>query len=493
MDIRRDNNTTIKILYMASEAEPFIKVGGLGDVAGSLPRELRAVKSYKDREVLLDTRLVLPYHEAIKNKAINAEKIASFNIPYRDTLLPVQVFYTDYAGFPVYLIDGDKIPANSSVYSMDQNIDAEKYFFFTYAAVLMTQQLNWRPDIVHSNDWHTALAPLIVKHLKNTGQIDPKTKTLLTIHNLPFFGASVQHLLKEYGINYTPDFLQPDWSRYLPLPIGLSAAEKINAVSNTYAQEILTPEFGCGMEGYLQSIQGKITGIINGIDYAQWDPAIDELITAKYSSASLADKQKNKSALLDMLGFDQSSLDKPLLAIIGRLDYQKGIDIAIAGLRSAAILPWNLVILGTGSSQLEHEIKDFASAYPDRVRAVLKFDVPLSHHIYAGADMLLMPSRYEPCGLAQMIAMKYGTLPVARSAGGLKDTIIPAAKSVTGNGFLFDDPSSNSLVESLTYAIQVYSRQTEWVKILLAAMSADFSWAQSAQKYTGTYLDLLEE
>ena len=491
MDNQLAGVKTIKVLFMASEAEPFVKVGGLGDVAGSLPKALREINVYNGQNISLDVRLVLPYHGAIKHKPIDPELIASFEIDYNNKCLPVNIYYTDYSGIPVYLVDGEKIPADAPVYSGDNPIDTDKYGFFSMAALLMTRLINWEPDIIHSNDWHTALTPSFIKHLQHNLHINPKPRSLLTIHNLPFFGSPADHLFNDYGLPFSPDLHQPIWAQRLPLPIGITAADKINAVSDTYAQEIMTPEFGCGLNDYLLTIKDKISGILNGIDYSQWNPNIDQLITSQYTPDTITNKQHNKAALLDQLGFKPSNIDIPLLGIIGRLDYQKGIDIAIEGLKSITHLPWNLVILGTGSQQLETEIIKFTSEFPDRIKSVLRFDVPLSHHIYAGADLLLMPSRYEPCGLAQMIAMKYGTLPFARAAGGLKDTITSHTPTTSGNGFLFTNATSSSFAEALQHALNVYDNKQVWVNMQINAMSEDFSWKQSALQYTELYLDLM--
>ena len=493
MDDQQAGVKTIKVLFMASEAEPFVKVGGLGDVAGSLPKALCEIKEYSGQKITLDVRLVLPYHGAIKDRSIHSELIASFSMNYKNNDLPVNIYYTDYSGIPVYLVDGEKIPTDAPVYSSDNQIDTDKYGFFSLASLLMTRYINWEPDIIHSNDWHTALAPSFLKHLQHNILINPKTKSLLTIHNLPFFGSPSDQLFIEYGLPFSPDQRQPVWAQRLPLPIGIAAADKINTVSDTYAQELLTPEFGCGLNDYLLTIKDKISGIINGIDYSQWDPNSDPLISSNYSTDTIINKQLNKNALLDMLGFKLNNMDIPLLGIIGRLDYQKGIDIAIEGLRTITDLPWNLVILGTGSQQLETEINVFASEFADRIKTVLKFDIPLSHHIYAGADILLMPSRYEPCGLAQMIAMKYATLPFARSAGGLKDTITSHSPTITGNGFLFTEATSLSFAEALPQALKVYENKKVWANMQYNAMSADFSWKQSALQYTELYLDLMGE
>lgn len=276
------------------------------------------------------------------------------------------------------------------------------------------------------------------------------------------------------------------------MPLGLWAADHIVTVSPTYAQEILTPEFGSGLEGFLQARAEAITGILNGIDCNRWDPQTDPALVANYTGESLDARQANKAALQQELGLevDQNRL---LIAMISRMDYQKGIDLVPGALRQLAGKPWQAVILGTGDPALETAIRDLEVKFPDRVRAAIRFDAALSRRIYAGADSLLIPSRYEPCGLAQMIAMRYGCVPIARATGGLSDTIQDYSRSKDSTGFLFTNPSARALAGAIERALKVWSEPAEWRALQLRGMQMDFSWERSARQYLELYLSLFDQ
>jgi starch synthase len=466
---------TLNILFLASEADPFVKIGGLGDVAGSLPGALLALSAAK-----LDVRLAIPFHNAIHIENFPMQRELAFSLPRQGVDVPVEVFRTDLNGLPVYLISGDPIRRSDKVYDLDPRVDSEKYVFFSLAALELARRLDWRPDVVHANDWHTAAALYAVRRRQD----DPfwaRTKTVMCVHNLCYMGAGSEDALTAYGLPPVDEPALPDWARQVPLPLALWAADKIVAVSPTYAEEIQTPEYGCGLEGFLRSRHESITGIINGIDNTLWDPATDTFLPVNFTPKKLSARGTIKSALQSQFGLDIDPA-VPLLGMVTRMDQQKGVDIAVDALRQLPDEPWQALLLGTGNAELEIAARHLEMDFPQRVTAVLRYDGKLAHQIYGGSDMLLMPSRYEPCGLAQMIAMRYGSIPVARATGGLRDTIADGR-----TGFLFTEPSGSVMVATLRRALAAFRDHAAWQAIQKAAMAENFSWEQSARQYAALY------
>lgn len=471
---------TINILFLASEAEPFVKVGGLADVAGSLPLALRALPG----EPCLDVRLVLPLHQAIQANSANLMPGVEFSVQRNGADIPAQVFETRLEDMPVYFVAGGSISEEATVYSSNPTFDREKYTFFSLAVLEMTRALGWRPDILHANDWHTALALYVLR----TRRSDPflaSIRSVLTLHNLPYMGGDGSQQLAAYGLNPVEDEALPRWAHTQPLPLGLWAADALVAVSPTYAQEILTPEFACGLHNFLRGRGDAFSGILNGLDTVSWDPAADPALAANFDALSLASRLANRTALQVRLGM-QDDPGVPLLAMVGRIDPQKGVDIVLDAARQFVDLPWQMVILGKGDASLEDGARRLEADFPGRVRAVIDYDAPLGRLIYGGADVFLMPSRYEPCGLAQMIAMRYGCVPVVRATGGLKDTV---AEGQTG--FLFEEATAEALVEALRRALAIYPEQAKWQKLQRNGMTQDFSWTKSAQRYRMVYQSLI--
>lgn len=471
---------TINVLFLAAEADPFVKVGGLGDVAGSLPRALRALSN---DDIKLDVRLVLPYHPVVK--AENLKSLGIFSIPRGDSEVEVEAFETSLDGMPVYLINGDAIRANGSVYSADANRDAEKYTFFSLAALELPNQVGWTPDVVHANDWHTAVS--LYGNLTKRWEAGARhVAGVVTLHNLPYMGPDVSNILERYGVKLAQTDL-PEWARVMPLPLGLWASDAIVAVSPGYANEVLTPEFGCGLSDFLKLRKETLSGILNGIDTDSFNPGDDKAIAVNYDVNSLQRRAENKEMLQNKLGF-VSNPGTPLLAVLSRMDVQKGVDLAFSALKTMKKVDFQAIILGTGDPKLEETARALQSAFPGKVRAELRFDAALARQIYAGADMLLMPSRYEPCGLAQMIAMRYGCVPVVRAVGGLNDTVAHGE-----TGFVFEKEHHMSLVSAIKAGIKVMSDDKEqWQKIQRTGMSRDFSWKNSAQEYLKLYLSLVK-
>ena len=471
---------TINILFLAAEAEPFVKVGGLGDVAGTLPRALRALSN---DEIKLDVRLVLPHHSVIRSDTFRT--VGIYSIPRGRTEVQVEAYEGILDGMPVYFINGDPIRASGSVYSSNNALDAEKYTFFSLAALELPRQLNWEPNIIHVNDWHTALAAY-GNLVKRWNEKTRRVSSLVTIHNLPFLGPNVKDILEEYGLPLANTDL-PEWARVMPMPLGLWASDAIVAVSPTYADEILHPEFGCGLQDFFRNRTDSLSGILNGLDTVSFDPQTDPTLAANFNTETLSLRPANKAALQERVGLPVNA-DVPLLGMVSRMDQAKGIDIALKGLKMMAKQDWQLVLLGAGDLKLEETAKKLQEDLPDRVRVETRYDAKLARQIYAGSDIFLMPSRYEPCGISQMIAMRYGSVPLVRAVGGLHDTVTDSE-----TGFVFVDTKVKSFNDTLRRALQLYPYRSRWMNLQKAGMAQDFSWPNSARKYLDLYKKLIGE
>lgn len=474
---------TIKVLFLAAEADPFVKVGGLGDVAGSLPRAIRALPPELTGDVNVDVRLVMPFHAVIRSKMASLRPVPPFALRRDGEEVLVEAFETTLDGMPVNFIGGGPIDSSGSVYSSNPEIDAEKYTFFSLAVLELIKQLNWYPDVVHANDWHTALTAyaLLVQQWQE-GQSRPAS--VITIHNLPFLGPDVHKLLDLYDIPLAQTDL-PDWARLKPLPLGIWSADSIVAVSPTYSDEMLSSEYGAGLEDFLKTRRESLTGILNGLDVNSFNPATDEDIAMQFTIESLDERKVNKTALTRRVGFPADQ-DLPLFGVVSRLESQKGIDLVLDGLRKLVDVPWQAVILGTGDPKLEESARKLAADFPERVHFEARYDAKLARLIYAGADIFLMPSRYEPCGLSQMIAMRYGCIPVVRAVGGLHDTVTDGE-----TGFVFIQPKLKDFIAAIKRAVTTYKNKQVWRTMQINGMSQDFSWTNSALKYLELYKRLI--
>jgi len=470
---------TINILFLAAEAEPYVKVGGLGDVAGTLPRALRALSN---DELKLDVRLVLPYHTVIRSDTLRP--VGIYSIPRGGSEVQVDAYEGLLDGMPVYFLNGEPIQASGSVYSSNNKLDGEKYTFFSLAALELPKHINWTPDVLHANDWHTALASY-GNLVKRWDEKTRRVSSMVTIHNLPFLGPDVSPILEEYGLPLASTDL-PEWARVMPMPLGLWASDAIVTVSPTYAREILTEEFGCGLQEFLQNRTDSLYGILNGLDSASFDPQTDPALAANFNAGTLSVRPLNKAALQERVGLPVLP-DVPLFGMVTRMDVQKGVDIALKGLRMLGKQNWQLVLLGAGDPRLEAMAKKLQAELPDRARVETRYDAKLARQIYAGADVFLMPSRYEPCGISQMISMRYGCLPLVRAVGGLHDTVTDGE-----TGFAFTDEKVKSFNDSVRQALAVYPDRVSWETMQRAGMALDFSWPLSARKYLELYKKLME-
>ena len=483
----------LRVLFLAAEADPFVKIGGLGDVAGSLPRSLR---SLTDPEIPfeVDIRLVLPYHGSIQRKELSLHRQATFTMPFGSGETRVEVLNMDSEGLPVSFITGDLIAPDGPVYSTNIDADGQKFTFFSLASLELARKLDWSPHVVHANDWHTAPAIYALSLMRENDPFFRTTSTLLGLHNLPYMGIGANQSLIDFGLPPVKDSRLPMWAWDVPLPLALLTADHIVAASPTYAQEILTPEFGSGLHTFLRTRKNHISGILNGLDVQRWDPQTDLAINKNFNMRNLSVRAKNKLALQKEFGLEQGK-DSPLIGMVTRMDHQKGVDLVPEAFRildrSKLPRPFQAIILGTGDAQLETAIQNLEVDFPDRVRTLIRFDAALSHRIFAGADLLLVPSRYEPCGLTQMIAMRYGCVPLGRRTGGLQDTIEDYNLSMNSTGFLFKRSSSHALAQALRRAVQLYSTNPNaWRGLQKRGMSRDFSWTQSAKHYLQLYTDL---
>lgn len=469
----------LNVLFLAAEAEPFVKVGGLGDVGGALPRYLRNLSREVTHGTEVDVRLVLPMHPLLKASAHRLRPLLTFPLRHGPDAIQVDILVAGLDGMPVYFIDGKPMSSGGSVYSADPALDSDKYTFFSLAALELTRQLGWMPHILHANDWHSALACYALLMNRRRGEF-PGVASILTVHNLPFMGPDISESLAPYGLPAVQTGL-PRWARTKPLPLGLWAADAIVMVSRLYALEVLTPDFGCGLQDYLRGRQDSLSGILNGIDYDLYNPALDPALDSNFGIPTLEKRAVNKAALQSQLHLPAQA-DVPLLAVISRMDPQKGIDLIPAALRRIKDLKWQAVILGMGLPRLENAALRLQQEFPNQVRVEIKYDARLARRIYAGSDMLVMPSRYEPCGLSQMIAMRYGCVPVATAVGGLKDTVIDAQ-----TGFLFSKPTAARLAAAIRRALGTFPDRTRWGALQKAAMSQNFSWTVSAGHYFDLY------
>lgn len=481
-------NGTIRVLFASSEAEPFYKVGGLGDYSGSLPNALASL-SIKNG-IKIDIRVVLPLHDPSTIDAFSLSEEFSISFNSRLGRAAGVVYSTLFNGITYYFIKQISPEIfSTNVYDSNQNTNALKFAFFSLACIEMLSHLDWKPDILHANDWHSALIIHQLDHSQIVKDKGGKIQTVLAIHNMPFMGYGSEKVLKSFMINPISINTIPEWAQHLPLPMGIASADKIVAVSPTYAEELKTNNFAYGLENYFIENAGKLTGIINGIDTHQWDPSTDKFILQNFSLNSIHQRSKNKYDLIKNLGLDTNT-DCPLLIVISRLENQKGIDLILDALTSITALNWNAVILGTGHHGYEHAFRALEREQPSRIRAFIEYNATLARKLYSSGDMILMPSLYEPCGLSQMIAMRYGCVPIAHAVGGLKDSIITEPE-INRTGFLFDNPISSEFIACIKTAYNTYLNKDEWKMIQTNGMKIDYSWNRSAKKYADLYNKLL--
>ena len=471
----------MKVLFAASEAHPFIKTGGLGDVMGALPKSLTKLG--------VDARVVIPKYKNIKDELkqkLQFVKWFTVSVGWRNQYCGV--FQYQYNGVIYYFIDNEYYFNRDGLYGYFD--DGERFAFFNRAVLEFIKQVDWQPDLINCNDWQTGMVPVLLNLEYKKDLFYSKIKTVFSIHNLLFKGSFSPKVLPElFGYDYMPlvnGSVELDGSVSF-LKGGLNYCDQITTVSNTYAEEIKTPQYGEGLDGFLRSKSYYLMGIVNGIDYEEFNPQDDKFIFKNFNINSLDNKVENKLALQRELGLPQKK-DTPMIGLISRLTHQKGCDLIVNMIDRLLQRDIQIVILGTGDYWYEETFKNLQYRYPDKVSANIKFDNTLAHKIYAATDMFLMPSLFEPCGLGQLIALRYGSIPIVRETGGLKDTISPYNKyNGVGNGFGFKNFNSNELMQIMEYALTIYNDKNAWNNIIRQAMNSDNSWEKSAMQYKWLY------
>ncbi len=474
----------LRVLYLAAEAVPFAKTGGLADVAGSLPKALKALG--------VDIRLGLPRYACIDREQFGLTPlIESFPVPVDNRTIAADLYRTTIGkDVPVYLVENAHYYDREGIYMYPD--DADRFIFFCRAILEALKRLDWRPDVIHCNDWHTAIVPNWLKTIYADDPFYRDTATLYTIHNLAYQGIFGHRVLEvagidEYGFIVHPDI--PDLDNVVDMMgRGIYFADLISTVSETYAQEILTPEYGERLDPLLRDRRDRLFGLPNGIDTAVYDPATDPYIAAHYDLHDLSGKALCKEDLQAEAGLTRDPY-APLIGAISRLTDHKGFDL-IAAVIEPLLRHSNLqfVFLGTGEQRYHDLFRSLQQRHPERLAIFFTFNAPLAQKIYAGSDIFLMPSRFEPCGLGQMIAMRYGSIPLVRLTGGLADTVTDFdPETGHGNGFAFKSYDPLALYGTIIRAVENYKYRDTWRRLMLQVMSEDHSWETSAHKYVDLY------
>ena len=472
----------MKILFASSEAVPFAASGGLADVVGSLPKAIKA----KGHECCV----VIPLYKAIKpelSSELEFVKNITVDVSWRKQYCGI--FKTEYDGITYYFIDNEYYFSRDGLYGFYD--DCERFVFFDRAVLEMLKYIDFTPDIINCNDWQTALIPVYYSVYYKYQQGYDGIKTVFTIHNIEYQGKYGKEVLNELmGIPaYNASLL--DYDGYVNMLKGaIETADKITTVSPSYAWEILDPWYAHGLDRILVTKQYKLKGILNGIDTQRYDPEHDPEIDAHFSAKSISGKAKCKKAMLEELGLAPG--DEPVIGIVTRFVKHKGIDLIRCVFEEMVNMGIKFAVLGSGEKIYEDFFREMAARYPDRVSVTLGFIPELSHRIYVGVDMFLMPSMSEPCGLAQMIAMRYGTAPIVRETGGLRDSVRDNG-GIDGNGFTFKTINANDMLDAVKRAVSDYNDKKKWNALVKRAMSCDFSWEASADLYIEVYEELLND
>ena len=478
--------TPMKVVFVSSESLPYASTGGLGDVAQALPAALHRRG--------IDLVKVMPLYRRIWEGGYTlADTALRFRIPIGFRLLTAEIWRHEDAVPPVFFVRRDEFFDRREIYSLperDYEDNFERFVFFQKAVVALMDALALHPDIVHCNDWQTALIPLFLTHgLQGVGRGGTE-RTVLTVHNLAYqglFPASDFSLTNLPFSCYSMEGME-FYGRINCLKAGLLSADRVTTVSRAYAEEIRREEFGCGLDGVLRKIGDRLVGIPNGVDYEIWNPATDPLIPRRYTEADVTEgKAECKRHLLAAHGMSAEP-GTPLVGMICRLVEEKGLDILAEAMPALMQRRLRMIVLGAGQERYQNLCREWGRRWPDHFAAIIGFDVKKAHEIDAASDIFLMPSRYEPCGLSQLYALKYGTLPVVHAVGGLKDTIHEVSPDGTeGNGFRFDEYRAEALLDALDRALLWYANPEAWNRVVQRAMKEDHSWGRSAAAYEEVY------
>ncbi|MCG3200936.1 MAG: Glycogen synthase [Gammaproteobacteria bacterium] len=475
-----------KVLFAASEAHPLAKTGGLGEVCGALPLALQQCGH--------DVRVALPGYRTVLEQCGNVRVLAQLTVP--GSLEPVRILETTLgrSTVPALIVDAPGMFDRAGglyvdVDGRDYTDNANRFTVYCRAVVELAMDrgaLYWQPDVVHCHDWQTGLVPALL------ARAPVRPGTVFTIHNIAYAGSFDRERFDSLHLPadlYTPESME-FYGRFAFIKGGLVYSDLITTVSPTYAREIRTPEKGCGLEGLLQHRSQDLVGIINGVNYALWDPAVDPVIAERYDAGTLENKRWNRRALQQDLGLREDE-DALLIGVVSRLAYQKGMDLLPAALAPLWTQGVQLALLGSGDPRLQSEIEQTCREHPGRCAAYFGYNDTLAHRILAGADVFLMPSRYEPCGLGQLYAQRYGTVPVVRRTGGLADTVVPVNASTlaagTATGVMYEDDSVEALSAAVLAAMYLRRAPAQWRQLQIAGMRRDFSWGESARAYAEVY------
>ena len=475
-----------KILFVTSEAHPLIKTGGLADVSGSLPAALKTLRR--------DIRILMPAYKSARARIGRHTRKAQLKAPGFPDDIAVLEGHLPGTRIPVWLVDSPRhFDRDGGPYADSQGRDwpdnAERFTVFNRIAELLALNqagLDWQPDIVHCNDWQSGLTPALL------ARSTPRPATVFTIHNLAYQGLfnwetfQGLHLPGDLWSMHAMEF----YGQFSFIKGGITFADMLNTVSPQYAREICTPEFGCGLENLLSQRADRLAGILNGADYSQWNPARDPHLAANYNPFTTEKKKINKRQLQKLYNLPIDD-GVPLIGLVGRLVEQKGFDLLLAILPQLFQRRVQVVVLGSGDKSLEHRLEMAVREYPDKLGAHIGYNEALAHQIEGGADMFLMPSRYEPCGLNQIYSLRYGTLPIVRRTGGLANTVVDATEENlargTATGIVFDEALPDALLHGIDRALALYSQPKPWKKVVFNAMQQDFSWRRSARQYLDLY------
>ena len=474
----------MNILLVSSEVTPFAKTGGLADVAGALPQALARLNH--------DVRLFMPYYHTVSEKQVATKRLGiKVEVEIAGLRRSAELRQGQLGEIPVYFLDYPEFFQRQGLYGTsagDYSDNAQRFGLFCRAVLEALPQLKFRPDVLHLNDWQTGLIPVLLRSERANDPFYARTATVTTIHNLGYQGLFPPETLPELGLD--PTLFHMEGLEYYGqlsfLKGGLFFSDLITTVSPSYCREIQTPEFGHGFDGILRSRSDLLVGILNGIDCQQWNPATDEALHTPYSAEQPAGKAQNKLDLQHHLGLARDS-HLPIVAMVTRLATQKGLDILEKAWAKLIRRPLQFVLLGDGEEKHMAFFRRLQDRHPELVSITLSFDDTLARQIYAGSDLFLMPSHYEPCGLGQLIALRYGSIPLVRHTGGLADTVFDADDDPQGNGFVFEAATAKALLAALDRALDRYHDRNGWAQLVQRAMSGDFSWEQSAMRYVAAY------
>jgi starch synthase len=476
----------LKILFASSEVAPFAKTGGLADVSASLPAAIASLGH--------QVRVIMPMYRSVMEGNFELRPLEkSSELSLKGRLLKDKVFYSEIGrNLLIYFIKRDEFFDRDMLYGTskgDYPDNADRFIFFSKGILNLCKLTDFQPDVIHCNDWQTGLAPVYLKNLDKTDPFFLSARTVFTIHNLAYQGVFPEEYMAISEL--PPEFFSIKGLEYYGkinfMKGGILFSDIITTVSEKYAREIQTSEYGHGLDGVLRDRSNDVYGVLNGVDYTEWNPETDSHIAANYNATDLSGKRNCKEELIEILKLE-GSVETPIIGMISRLADQKGFDILADGMDELMRMKLSLVLLGKGDEKYEKKFAELEKKYKGRLAVKIAFDNVLAHKIEAGSDMFLMPSRYEPCGLNQMYSLKYGTIPIVRATGGLEDTIKEFnPETEKGNGFKFAEYLPGAMIEEVKKASETYQNRDLWLRLMSNAMSEDFSWERSALKYIDIY------